>query len=60
MAIGHCSTCAPAVAVHCMNMEDRGIPTAPLVTSAFSDLVKAVTYKAGMPNLRFTFTPHPV
>ena len=60
MAIGHCSTCAPAVAVHCMNMEDRGIPTAPLVTSAFSDLVKAVTYKAGMPNLRFTFAPHPV
>ena len=60
MAIGHCSTCAPAVAVHCMNMEDRGIPTAPLVTSAFSDLVKAVTYKAGMPNLRFTCTPHPV
>ncbi len=60
MAIGHCSTCAPAVAVHCMNMEDRGIPTAPLVTNAFSDLVKAVTYKAGMPNLRFTFAPHPV
>lgn len=60
MAIGHCSTCAPAVAVHCMNMEERGIPTAPLVTSAFADLVKAVTYKAGMPHLRFTFVPHPV
>ncbi|OGA45312.1 MAG: hypothetical protein A3G25_00495 [Betaproteobacteria bacterium RIFCSPLOWO2_12_FULL_63_13] len=60
MAIGHCSTCAPAVAVHCMSMEDRGIPTAPLITTAFSDLVKAVTYKAGMPNLRFTFVPHPV
>ena len=60
MAIGHCSTCAPAVAVHCMHMEDRGVPTAPLVTSAFTDLVKAVTYKAGMPGLRFTFVPHPV
>jgi hypothetical protein len=60
MAIGHCSTCAPAVAVHCMNMEERGIPTAPLVTTAFTDLVRAVTYKAGMPNLRFTFVPHPV
>ena len=60
MAIGHCSTCAPAVAVHCMNMEDRGIPTAPLVTTAFSELVKAVAYKAGMPDLRFTFAPHPV
>ena len=60
MAIGHCSTCAPAVAVHCMNLEDMGIPTAPLVTTAFIDLVKAVTRKAGMPELRFTFVPHPV
>ena len=60
MAIGHCSTCAPAVAVHCMNLEDRGIPTAPLVTTAFVDLVQAVGFKAGMPRLRFTFVPHPV
>lgn len=60
MAIGHCSTCAPAVAVHCMHMEDRGVPTAPLVTTAFADLVSAVTYKAGMPKLRFTHVPHPI
>ena len=60
MAIGHCSTCAPAVAVHCMNMEERGVPTAPLVTTAFNDLVRAVTYKAGMPLLRLTYVPHPV
>jgi hypothetical protein len=60
MAIGHCSTCAPAVAVHCMNLEAMGVPTAPLVTQAFIDLVKAVTRKAGMPELRFTFVPHPV
>ncbi len=60
MAIGHCSTCAPAVAVHCMNLEDMDIATAPIVTSAFTDLVKAVTFKAGMPELRFTFVPHPV
>ncbi|WP_439586062.1 UGSC family (seleno)protein [Hydrogenophaga sp.] len=60
MAIGHCSTCAPAVAVHCMNLEERGIPTAPLVTGAFTDLVRAVARKGGMPKLRFTFVPHPV
>jgi hypothetical protein len=60
MAIGHCSTCAPAVAVHCMHLEERGIPTAPLVSGAFTDLVRAVSYKAGMPRLRFTFVPHPV
>ena len=60
MAIGHCSTCAPAVAVHCMTLERMGIPTAPLVTEAFRDLVKAVAFKAGTPDLRFTFVPHPV
>ena len=60
MAIGHCSTCAPAVAVHCMNMEDQGIPTAPLVTQAFQELVGAIAYKAGMPKLRFNFVPHPI
>jgi len=60
MAIGHCSTCAPAVAVHCMRLEDMGIATAPLVTTAFVDLVKAVARKAGMPELRFNFAPHPV
>ncbi len=60
MAIGHCSTCAPAVAVHCMHLEDRGIPTAPLVTTAFADLVQAVSWKAGMAPLRFSFVPHPV
>lgn len=60
MAIGHCSTCAPAVAVHCMNMEERGIPTTPIVTQAFQELVAAIAYKAGMPELRFTFVPHPI
>ena len=60
MAIGHCSTCAPAVAVHCMNLEERGIATAPLVTNAFTDLVGAIAFKGGMPKLRFTFVPHPV
>jgi hypothetical protein len=60
MAIGHCSTCAPAVAVHCMTMEDQGIPTAPLVTQAFQELVGAIAYKAGMPKLRFNFVPHPI
>lgn len=60
MAIGHCSTCAPAVAVHCMHLESRGIPTAPLVTSAFTDLVRAVAWKGGMPQLRLSFVPHPI
>src|SRR3990170_6240559 len=60
MAIGHCSTCAPAVALHCIRLEEMGIATAPIVTTAFVDLVKAVAFKAGMPALRFSFVPHPV
>jgi len=46
--------------VHCMTVEKMGIPTAPVITSRFEDLVKTVAYKAGMPKERFTFVPHPV
>ena len=43
-----------------MTLEKMGIPTAPIVTRVFHDLVTAVAYKAGMPCERFTFVPHPV
>jgi hypothetical protein len=36
------------------------VPTAPVVTQRFIDLVKTISYKKGMPNQRFTFIPHPV
>ena len=43
-----------------MTVERLGVPTAPIVTQRFVDLVKTISYKKGMPNQRFTFVPHPV
>jgi hypothetical protein len=40
--------------------EKMGVPTAPIVTLPFADVVKRVAYNLGVPNLRFTFTPHPI
>jgi hypothetical protein len=37
-----------------------GKPAVPVVTNRFTDLVKAVAQKKGMPRLRFAFVPHPV
>ena len=36
------------------------MPTAPVVTQRFEQLVKTISFKKGMPNQRFTFVPHPV
>ena len=36
------------------------MPTAPVVTQRFEELVKTIAFKKGMPNQRFTFIPHPV
>ncbi|HUJ69056.1 MAG TPA: UGSC family (seleno)protein [Syntrophorhabdales bacterium] len=43
-----------------MTAEKLGIPTAPVVTHVFRDLVEAVAFKGGMAKLRFVFVPHPV
>ncbi len=37
-----------------------GIPSVPVVTSPFEELVKAVAFKGGMAGERFVFVPHPV
>jgi len=37
-----------------------GVPTAPVVTQRFQELVKTISWKKGMPKQRFTFIPHPV
>jgi len=36
------------------------VPTAPIITQRFQDLVRTIAWKKGVPNLRFTFVPHPV
>jgi hypothetical protein len=59
MGIGQLDTCAPSVAIFCSILEKWGVPTAPVVTDAFPELIRNFAYKKGMPNLRFTFVPHP-
>ena len=46
--------------MHCLKLEKLGIPTVPIVTEAFAELVKARALKDGMPFMRFGFTPHPI
>src|SRR5512136_1189781 len=36
-----------------------GVPTAPIVTQRFQELVRTISWKKGMPKQRFTFIPHP-
>jgi len=43
-----------------MTVEQLGVPTVPIVTEAFQDVVKGVVSVKGMPHLRITFVPHPV
>ena len=59
MGIGQLDTCAPSVIIFCSILEKMGVPTAPVVTEAFPDLIKNFAYKKGIPGLRFTFVPHP-
>jgi hypothetical protein len=37
-----------------------GVPTAPIVTVKFENLVKTYIFKKGMANMRYTFVPHPI
>jgi hypothetical protein len=59
MAVGQLDTVIPMVIIFCSKLEKLGIPTAPVITRAFPELAKTFAYKKGMPNLRFTFLPHP-
>lgn len=43
-----------------MTVEKLGVPTAPIVTATFAEVVKQNVYVKGMPYIRFTFVPHPV
>ena len=43
-----------------MTVEQLGVPTAPIITSVFEDVVKGVAKVKGMPNLRITFVHHPI
>jgi hypothetical protein len=59
LGIGQLDTCTPSVIIFCSILEKMGLPTAPVITQAFPGLAINFAYKKGMPELRFTFVPHP-
>lgn len=61
LGVGHCSTCAPAVATHAITLETQyGVPTVALHTSKFDRVVRAVTRMAGLTDAPSVFVPQPV
>jgi hypothetical protein len=36
------------------------VPTVPIITRRFQELVTAIAFKKGIPNMRMVYTPHPV
>jgi hypothetical protein len=61
LGVGHCSTCAPAVATHGVTLESKyGIPTVTLHTDKFVKVVKSVIQVAGLPETPIAFVPQPV
>ncbi|MBN2240550.1 MAG: hypothetical protein JW712_12320 [Dehalococcoidales bacterium] len=59
IGIGQLDTCSPSVIIFCSILESMGLPTAPVITQAFPELPRKFAWKKGIPNLRFTFVPHP-
>jgi hypothetical protein len=61
IGVGHCSTCAPAVATHAVTLETKfGIPTAAIHTEKFDRVVRSVTRMAGLQDAPTIFVPQPV
>ncbi|HTU11555.1 MAG TPA: UGSC family (seleno)protein [Allosphingosinicella sp.] len=61
LGVGHCSTCAPAVATHAVTLETKfGVPTVTLHTSKFDKVVRSVLRMAGLPGVPTVFVPQPV
>jgi hypothetical protein len=61
IGVGHCSTCAPAVATHAITLETRyGVPTVAMHTDKFVRVVRSVTRAGGLPEAASVFVPQPV
>jgi len=37
-----------------------GVSTVPMITQRFEELVTTIAFKKGIPNMRITYTPHPI
>lgn len=59
--VGHCSTCAPAVARHAVTLEtEYGLPTVSLHTDKFAAVVRSTVRMAGLAAAPRAFVPQPV
>ena len=61
VGVGHCSTCAPAVATHAITLETKyGVPTVALHTDKFDRVVRSTARVGGLPGLDCVYVPQPV
>ncbi|MBP6405506.1 MAG: hypothetical protein LCH79_12280 [Proteobacteria bacterium] len=61
IGVGHCSTCAPAVATHAITLETQyGVPTVAIHTDKFVKVVHSVSRMGGLAQLPQVFVPQPV
>ncbi len=61
VGVGHCSTCAPAVATHAITLETRyGVPTVAMHTDKFDRVVRSTARVGGLPGLDCVYVPQPV
>ena len=61
IGVGHCSTCAPAVATHAITIETKyGVPAVAIHTDKFVKVVRSVTRVAGLAEAPTVFVPQPV
>ncbi|MCW2389225.1 hypothetical protein M2333_002271 [Sphingobium sp. B11D3B] len=59
--VGHCSTCAPAVAKHAVTLESNyGLPTVSVHTDKFAAIVRSTVRMAGLGLAPRAFVPQPV
>jgi len=61
LGVGHCSTCAPAVATHAITVETKyGVPTVAIHTDKFVQVVRSVTRVGGLAEAPTVYVPQPV
>jgi hypothetical protein len=61
VGVGHCSTCAPAVATHAITIDTKyGVPAVALHTDKFDKVVASVTKMGGLAGAPSVYVPQPV
>ena len=59
-AIGDCGSCCSCCIRDAIALEDRGLPTAPIITTEFVNETRLTRQAVGMPSLRPVVISHPV